>query len=577
MSELNYLAALRDFRRARRQASLEEVLSRLRKRSPELMAFEDVRQKLHASATSKRRLEDIPLASIVGSVGRYADFTRDFLPRANSMADRWAKIEKAFTEGKSMDPIEVYKIGEAYFVQDGNHRVSVARAHKLTHIQAYVTELETIVSLSPETQPDELIVKAEYTEFLLRTRVDKLFPQADLSVTVPGRYRELEEQILIHRYQMVEAAGEDIPQDEAVINWVEDVYLPVINEIRQRRILRNFPGRTETDLYVWVARHRKRLERRLGWNISTEKAAEDLAEQFSPRAPQVVARVGERLYDAVTPDEFETGPRPGHWREEHQGGRRDEALFADLLVPISGDPSSWFALDQALLLAIAWKARLHGLHVVPSENEVESEATQLVKAAFLRRCREAGVPGEIGIGVGKVARVICERAHWVDLLILNLAHPPPSQPLAKVGSGFRTLIRRCSRPLLAVPGPPSQFKRLLLAYDGSPKAEEALYIATYLADRWKVELVVLSIVEPGQVSDGIINVARDYMDTFGVQAAYVETGGSVPETILETCAARKCDVIVMGGYGFNPVLEVVLGSAVDQVLREFTIPVLVCR
>jgi nucleotide-binding universal stress UspA family protein len=433
-----------------------------------------------------------------------------------------------------------------------------------------------MVPLSPDTTPDDLIVKAEYTEFLLRTRMDKLYPQADFSVSVPGRYRELEEQILVHRYHLVEKYGVDIPRDEAVINWVEEVYLPVIKEIRRRGILQNFPRRTETDLYVWLSRHRKRLESRLGWEVPVTKAAENLSEQFGRRAPQVVARVGERLYDAVTPDEFEPGPRPGRWREEHQGGRA-EALFADFLVPISGEPSSWLALDQALHLAKAWNARLHGLHVVSEGEEVDSEATWLIKSNFDRRCKEAGIPGEIGIGVGKVARVICERARWVDLIILNMAHPPPSRPLAKIGSGFRTLIRRCSRPILAVPGPPSQFKRVLLSYDGSPKAEEALFVATYLADRWKIPLVVLSIVEPGRTSDGIITVAEDYMDTFGVEAEYIEARGPVPETILEICTKNDCDLIVMGGYGHRPVIEVVLGSAVDQVLRESAVPVLVCR
>ncbi len=569
--------AVDDFRRARRQAAMQEILSRLTGRSADLLSFEEVRQKLRASVRAGIRLEEIPLEAIVGSVGRYTDFTRDFLPLVDSDEDRWARVKVAVSESTGLPPIEVYQIGEAYFVADGNHRVSIARHNGDTHIQAYVTELKTKVSLKADTSPDDLILKAEYTDFLAHTGLDRLRPEADLSVTACGRYWVLEEEIDFLHYKLNQVSEKSVPRQQAVLDWYDQIYTPVIEAMRARGILQDFPGRTETDLYVWISKHQEQVAEFLGWDVSTEQAAADLADRYSRRTTKIVARVGERFLDAVTPDEMERGPRPGHWREVRQAAGDDDRLFRDLLVPISHEESSWYALDQALRMAKLDNARIHGLHVVSDEGAFASPEVQAIQAEFTNRCRVEEVAGELMIEVGAVPRVICDRARWVDLIVLNLAHPPAPQPIAKLESGFRTILRRCSRPVLAVPGPAVPLARALLAYDGSPKAEEALYVATYLTGRLNIPLVVLTVTERKRQPSGILEIARDYLDTFGLKAEYKKKRGPVAETILKTCESEGCDLIIMGGYGHNPVLEVVLGSAVDQVLRESRWPMLICR
>jgi nucleotide-binding universal stress UspA family protein len=476
-----------------------------------------------------------------------------------------------------LPPIEVYQIGEVYFVLDGNHRVSVARQVGATHIEAYVAEVRTKVPLSPEVQPDDLILKAEYADFLERTRLDELRPEADLSVTVPGQYRALEEHIQVHRYFMGLEQEREIPYEEAVSHWYDEVYLPVVQVIRERGLLRDFPGRTETDLYLWVSEHRAALEKELGWEIKPEAAVADLAAQFSPRPQRVVARLGEKILDAVTPDEFESGPPPGQWREEELEACEYDRLFADILVPVSGEESSWNALEQALEVARREGARLYGLHIVPSEAERETEEAQAVQAEFNQRCEAAGIPGELAIEVGGMARKINERARWTDLVIVNLAHPPATQPVARLSSGFRTLIRRCARPVLAVPRASSHLDRALLAYDGSPKANEALFVATYLSCRWNITLVVVTVIETGRTTSETLARAQGYLETHGVEATFVKESGPVAEAILKRAEEHESDLIIMGGYGLSPVLEVVLGSAVDQVLRTSRQPMLICR
>ncbi|MBA2346486.1 MAG: hypothetical protein H0V83_15615 [Rubrobacter sp.] len=70
---------------------------------------------------------EVELSTIVGSVGRCREFDPDFLPIERSLRTRWKSVERALIEGKFLPPVKLYKIGDRYFVEDGNHRVSTAR------------------------------------------------------------------------------------------------------------------------------------------------------------------------------------------------------------------------------------------------------------------------------------------------------------------------------------------------------------------------------------------------------------------------------------------------------------------
>jgi len=571
--------ALEDFRRARRQATFEQIMARLTGRSVELLSYDEVLSKLKVKGRAARGLQDIPLDAIVGSVGRYTDFTRSFLPRHDSDAQRWARVEAVANSPEGWPPIEVYQIGQAYFVLDGNHRVSVARQLGATHIQAYVTEIQTKVPLTPDVRPEDLILKAEYAEFLEHTGLDILRPGADLSVTVPGQYRVIEEHIQVHQYFMGIDFQREIPYPEAVAHWYDTVYLPVVEIIRERGILQDFPGRTETDLYLWILEHRAALEKELGWSVEHAAAAADLAARYSSKRKGVVWRLGSWLWNSVIPDELEAGPASGQWRAEQLAARRADRLFTNLLVPVSGREDGWFALEQAQVIAQreGEGSRLLGLHVVADAEEQTSQAAQAVQAEFLQRCRAAGIQAEFAISAGNVTNTICTRSQWVDLVTFTLNYPPAAQPLARLSSGVSLLIRRCPRPLLVVPHTLSPLQRGLLAYDGSAKAREALFVATYLAGRWGMELCVVTASETGRTNSDTLSGARQYLEEHKVAATFIEESGPVADVILQAAAQQGSDVIIMGGYGFSPVLEVVLGSTVDQILRRSHQPTLICR
>ena len=703
--------AKEDFQRAIRKGFWRKINAWLTGKSNELLPYDEVRKIFPLKGQRYIGLQTVPLENIVGSVGRYRDFDRAFTPKHTRTAGRWISIDKAKYDDIRLPPVELYKIGEVYFVKDGNHRVSVAREHGQTDMDAYVIEIDIPVKLTPNIQPDELEQKRAYAEFLEQIKITQHHPNANLELnlpgeyprllehihahqwfigmeqektipfaeavkswydhvylpliqtireqnlpksfpnhtetdlyllvseyswfirqayeenktlqtasdsfsekyagwparkvantlqnapwidrlllqqerahfiettalshtnlelTLPGKYEKLLEHISVHRWYMGEQQNRPIPFAEAVQSWYHHVYLPLVEIIRQQNVLEHFPGRTEADLYLWILDHRSRLEEELGWNITSETAATDLVEQQN-------RRIGEDLADAILPDPLETGPKPGRWRHERlqtgpdREANPDRRTFADILVLVGASERDWRALDQALVLARASNARIHGLHVVPSEPKTGSTSAQAILAEFDRRCEEANVRGKLAIGTGQIARTVADRARFVDLIVLPLNHPPPAQGLTRLVSGFRAIVRRAGRPVLAVPDLVSPLDKILLAYNGSPRADEGLYLAARLASEWLVNLTILTVQENGKKLDH----ARRYLEEHRVQASYIHEGGMVDEAIVGTAETYQCNLIIMGGYESNPVMEVMLGSMVEKVLHQFAYPVLI--
>jgi nucleotide-binding universal stress UspA family protein len=574
--------AVVDFHRARRKAALQELFARLTGSSVDLLSYEEVRQKLQASSQRDKGVRDIPLDDIVGSVGRYTDFTRTFLPRQDDSMHRWARVKVASQSMEGLPPIEVYQIGDVYFVKDGNHRVSVAREVGASHVQAYVTEVQTEVPLESDLHPDDLILKAEYADFLRWSDLRSLLPDVELILTAPGRYEDLKEHINVHRYYMGIDEGRPVSREEAVIHWYETVYQPTVDAINRLGVLCDFPDRTETDLYLWTAEHRADLQRALGWEIEPVAAAEDLALEFGARPDRVLARVGERLISIFTPDSLGVAtPPPGEWRERILARRgRDLAhLFHNVLVTLDGRASGWQALQEAIEIARWEQGRILGLHIVPSKSHTGTSATLEIEATFSRYCEEAGVPGELAIGTGTIAHEVSLRARWADLVVAPLNYPPGQDPIAKLRSGFRTLLVRSPCPVLAVPKPVFPLSSALVAYDGSPKGREALFVATYLAiGHPQLSLVVLTVNPDDVAAARVLGEAEAYLSEYDLKATYLNLDGDHPaETIRETADAYDSRLIVMGGYGYGPILEVMLGSTVNDVLRTSRRPVLICR
>jgi hypothetical protein len=177
----------------------------------------------------------------------------------------------------------VYKIGEVYFVRDGNHRVSVARENGQVFIDAYVTEMIVPIEITPESNLEDIILQQEYNQFIESTLINTLIPENDIHLTQVGQYESLMDHISVHRWYMGEKFNQPITDDEAVKSWYYKVYLPIIRIIRARKILVDFPGHSEADLYLWIITHQYYLtERRQGY-VTFEQAAIHYVNKYSQR------------------------------------------------------------------------------------------------------------------------------------------------------------------------------------------------------------------------------------------------------------------------------------------------------
>ena len=287
-----------DWARARRNALWGAVVDVLTQRPGELLPLDEIKTRLSLKASHYLGLQQVPLDKIIGSEGRYSDFDRRFLPRRDTTAERWMSISQAQLQDKPLPPVELYKVGDIYFVKDGNHRVSVARQRGQIDIDAYVTEYEVDVPLDPSTSMRNLILKEEYSDFLDWTQLARLRPEQRLELSALGGYLELINHINTHRYYRALERNGPVSAEEAVTSWYDNVYRPVVEAIRNHHILSHFPGRTEADLYLWIMQHRHSLRESTGSDPGAEAATLDYAARFGRRS--LLGTVGEAAHAIAT-------------------------------------------------------------------------------------------------------------------------------------------------------------------------------------------------------------------------------------------------------------------------------------
>lgn len=244
-----------DFSRARFRAFLNRISSLVSGQPTTLLSYDEIKEKLHVGGPIYRGMHTVRVDQIVGSLNRYQLFDRAFLPVQDQTAERWQNIDRAFYNDISLPPVVLYKVGQVYFVVDGHHRVSVARQQGQEFIDAEVRECSTKVNITPDIKPEDLKILGQKIRFLERTHIDDLRPNVKILLTIPDGFDRMLEHIAVHRYFMGLDLKRDISEEEAVTHWYDTVYMPIVKAIRESKILKEFPGKTEGDLYLWVLDH----------------------------------------------------------------------------------------------------------------------------------------------------------------------------------------------------------------------------------------------------------------------------------------------------------------------------------
>ncbi len=254
-----------DFLRARRRQVLARLAQRLG-RGPDdvnvILPLDEVLAALGRQGERRLGLETIRLDTIVGTVDSSRDFDRRFRPTSSRVRARWERLALAQRRGEPIPPIDVYRVGGLHFVQDGHHRVSIAIATGLTMIDAYVTEIQTLVPAGRIRGRGDLLMKSY--ERIFRDRVP--LPSqayAEISCADPWSYAELGEAVEAWGFRYMQAKGQFRDRGQIARRWLGEEFNPVVRMLRTADLIGTGTG---ADAYLRVARQRYRLMRTHEWN-----------------------------------------------------------------------------------------------------------------------------------------------------------------------------------------------------------------------------------------------------------------------------------------------------------------------
>ena len=246
-----------EFLRVRRRQALARLVRWLR-RAPDdvnvILSLDEVLDALGRRGERRLGLQTIRLDSIVGTVDS-SDFDRRFRPTSGRVRERWERLALAQRRGETIPPIEVYRVGDLHFVQDGHHRVSIAMAEGAKTIDAYVTEVYTQVPATGIKGRRDLLFKAY--ERIFRARVPLSAPaMAKITVSDPWSYAELGEAVEAWGYRRMQDTGQFSDRVETARHWYGEEYQPVVRMLRAADLIGT---RTEAEAYLLVAAERYRL------------------------------------------------------------------------------------------------------------------------------------------------------------------------------------------------------------------------------------------------------------------------------------------------------------------------------
>lgn len=276
-------------------------------------------------------------------------------------------------------------------------------------------------------------------------------------------------------------------------------------------------------------------------------------------------------------------------------------MIKKLLVPTDGSAHAQLGVDYAINLARQYGAHLHGLYVVDVrllegpflrdlsaslgtapfvnyQNNVAlilEERGRAALAAFSAACTEAGVTSESTQMTGQVVGSIVDQGQLVDMIVMGRGGEHGDWLEGVLGSTSEGVVRRAKRPVLVTGRAEAKIEQVVVAYDGSAHAKQALHIAANLAESWGGSYAVVS-VSSDRVQERL-NEARSYLEAHALEVEYEAREGDPREAVLEFCAEMEADLLVMGAYGHSKVREMLLGSTTAHLINHAACPVLLTR
>ena len=255
-----------DFLRARRHQTISGLTARILRKDGDdykALSFQQVVDALGLVDEVALGTQVIPVDHIVGSVDKVRDFDPKFRPRTGRSRQRWERIAEAVRRGEPLPPIDVYRIGEIYFVRDGHHRVSVYRSLELPTIEADVRLVRTLVEPDDVRSHSDLAARELRRLFLQRVPLGKAGRQA-LVLSDPGQYPMLAEMVEAWAARLMFAEGQPLDRARAAKRWYAEEFAPVVGMIQEGALIEK--GETPADAYIRAAGDRYSIFQDHSWN-----------------------------------------------------------------------------------------------------------------------------------------------------------------------------------------------------------------------------------------------------------------------------------------------------------------------
>lgn len=225
----------------------------------DLLPLDEATARLRPFSRRYLGVRPIDVEAVFGTDSRSADFDREFAARRADVRKRLRDVQRAFPEG-DFPPIVAYRLGEAYFVLDGHHRVAAARQRGMKTIDAEVTELTARWRLGPDADLAELVHAEQERIFMAESGLVAACPDSScFRFTRPVGYLQLLEAIQSHGYRAMLAAERTLTREEVALDWYRRVYLPTVEAIHHERLDEACPGLTDSDRFLWVYERRREL------------------------------------------------------------------------------------------------------------------------------------------------------------------------------------------------------------------------------------------------------------------------------------------------------------------------------
>ncbi|MBQ1833999.1 MAG: transcriptional regulator [Treponema sp.] len=275
-----------DFNKAHNKALFNEIQHLLNPEEATLISFTDIKKMLRPKNELYKGMQIVPINLIVGSEGRYKDFDNHFFPKSNFLKARWERVDSAVLQNITLPPISLYEAGGLFFVRDGNHRVSVAKMKGQEYIDAEVVSLQSEIKLKPSTSKKNIlkqVLNYEKRVFYSETNFGDLTDYWCLDFTTPGQYDVIYNHIITHRYYINMDKTEEIPFEDALLSWFNNVYTPVVKALESNHIKRIFKRRTLSDMYIYLIKYWDELKQKFGNDFTLEAAVKDFKKEYSQK------------------------------------------------------------------------------------------------------------------------------------------------------------------------------------------------------------------------------------------------------------------------------------------------------